>query len=200
MARVRTRPSPRAEADRAAPSPPPTRELADSLLGAWRTNCQVTEFLVRRLPVALWDAAIPGAPRRSFRSVAVHLHNARAWWIRTLGEEHGVSAPALLDPRHATRRQLLAALARSAAGLERLLALGVAAGGRIPPSRRYVWRNLPLDVGHVLAYFVTHEGHHRGQLVMAARALDHRLPAGVTNGLWQWSTFERARTRRGRRA
>ena len=190
---------PRKKADRATPSPPATRELADSLLGAWRTNCQVTEFLVQRLPVALWDTAIPGAPRRSFGSVAVHLHNARARWIRTLGEEHGISAPALL-PRRATRRQLLAALARSAADLERLLALGVAAGGRIPPSRGYVWRNLPLDVGHVLAYFVTHEGHHRGQLVMAARALDHRLPAGVTNGLWQWSTFVRTRTRPGRRA
>lgn len=55
------------------------------------------------------------------------------------------------------------------------------------PAAGYVWRNLPLDVGHVLAYFVAHEGHHRGQLVMAARQLGQRLPPAVTNGLWQWS-------------
>jgi uncharacterized damage-inducible protein DinB len=175
-------------------------ELASSLLGAWRTSCQVTESLVEGLPDGLWDAAIPGAPRRSFGAIAVHFHNSRARWIRTLGQEHGVSAPALLDPRRATRRQLLTALKASATGIERLLALGVSAGGRIPPSRGYVWRNLPLDVGHVLAYFVAHEGHHRGQLVLAARALDRRLPASVTNGLWQWSAFVRARTGpRGRR-
>ena len=51
----------------------------------------------------------------------------------------------------------------------------------------YTWRNLPLDVGHVLAYFVAHEAHHRGQIVLVARALGHRLPPAVTAGLWQWT-------------
>jgi uncharacterized damage-inducible protein DinB len=49
-----------------------------------------------------------------------------------------------------------------------------------------VWRNLSLDVGHVLTYFVAHEAHHRGQIVMVARQAGQRLPAEVTGGLWQW--------------
>ena len=47
------------------------------------------------------------------------------------------------------------------------------------------------DVGHVLAYFVAHEGHHRGQIVMLARQLGHRLPVSTTSGLWQWTKFSR---------
>jgi uncharacterized damage-inducible protein DinB len=54
-------------------------------------------------------------------------------------------------------------------------------------SKGYVWRNLPLDVGHVLTYFVAHEAHHRGQIVMIARQLNQRLPPEVTNGLWWFS-------------
>jgi uncharacterized damage-inducible protein DinB len=68
-----------------------------------------------------------------------------------------------------------------------LLKFGCDQGGNIPPSPSYVWRNLPLDVGHVLTYFAAHEGHHRGQIVMLARQLGHRLPSEITGGLWQWS-------------
>ena len=64
-------------------------------------------------------------------------------------------------------------------------------GGKIPTPSSYIWRNLPLDVGHVLAYFVAHEAHHRGQIVLAARELGYRLPLDVTNGLWQWTTRAR---------
>ena len=75
----------------------------------------------------------------------------------------------------------------SGRGIASLLALGCEQGGQISPKAAYVWRNLPLDVGHVLAYFVAHEGHHRGQIVMVARQLGHRLPPAVTNGLWRWT-------------
>jgi uncharacterized damage-inducible protein DinB len=58
---------------------------------------------------------------------------------------------------------------------------------------------LPLDVGHVLTYFVAHEAHHRGQVVLLARQLGHRLPSSVTNGLWQWTVREREWARADRR-
>jgi len=162
--------------------------LEDSILTSWRTNCRVTAFLIERVPPAIWNARLPDAGLRTFGMVAAHLHNARAGWIRTLGREHGITAPGHVDPRRVTRARLLTALKRSAKGIEALLRLGIDAGGTLPPSRGYVWRNLPLDVGHVLTYFVAHEGHHRGQLVMVARQLGRRLPPAVTNGLWEWST------------
>jgi uncharacterized damage-inducible protein DinB len=162
-------------------------DLGVMLIDSWRTNGRVTTYLIEHLPAALWDAAVPGAPRRTIRMIAGHLHNCRCTWIKTLGREHGIAVPASVDRRKVTRRELLAALRRSSAGMEALLALGIAAGGRVPPSKGYVWRNLPLDVAHVLTYFVAHEGHHRGQIVMLARQLGHRLPSDITAGLWQWT-------------
>jgi uncharacterized damage-inducible protein DinB len=166
-------------------------QLGRTILAAWRTNCRVTAYLVEHLPAALWNEAVPGAPARTVRTIAAHLHNSRARWIRTLGSEHGIVAPALVDLRRVTRAQLLRALPSSARGIEQILELGISAGGEVPPSRGYVWRNLPLDVGHVLTYFVAHEAHHRGHLVAIARQLGHRLPQEVTNGLWQWTTRTR---------
>ena len=158
-----------------------------TLIDSWRTNSRVTAYLVENLPAPLWEAEVPGSPRRTIRMIAGHLHNARCMWIKTLGQEHGIAVPASVDRRSVTRRQLLAALKRSSRGVEALLELGVSAGGRVPPSKRYVWRNLPLDVHHVLTYLVAHEGHHRGQIVMLARQLGHRLPSNVSGGLWNFT-------------
>lgn len=161
--------------------------LGDSILGAWSTNARVTAFLVGQLPAVLWEAAVPGTPRKTVRMMAAHLHNSRRAWIRTLGQPHGVEVPAPVDRFKVSRPELMRALKESGRGIADLLKLGLAHDGAIPPTPRYVWRNLPLDVGHVLTYFVAHEGHHRGQLVLLARQLGHRLPAEVKNGLWLWS-------------
>ena len=167
-------------------------DLRSSILGAWRTNCRVTEHLVAHLPTDLLDADIPGiTPRRPVRTIVGHLHNIRSRWIRTLGVPHGFPAPALVDLRRANRRQLLAALKRSGKGIEDILTLGLDSGGTVPPTPVYTWRNLPLDVGHVLMYFSSHEAHHRGQVVTIARQLGKRLPSSVVNDLWQWSRLQR---------
>jgi uncharacterized damage-inducible protein DinB len=161
--------------------------LRESILNAWATNNRTTVFLIEHLPPVLWTAAVPGAPQRTVRMIAGHLHNARCMWIKTLGQPHGISVPSSVDRRRVSRRQLIGALKHSHHGIATLLDFGCERNGQIPPTPVYVWRNLPLDVGHVLAYFVAHEGHHRGQIVMLARQLGHRLPPAVTNGLWQWT-------------
>jgi len=164
--------------------PPEQRSL---LLNAWRTNNRVTTFLIENISDALWVAAVPGAPRRSVRMIAGHIHNARCMWIKTLGLGHGILSPCVVNRHKVGRKELILALGRSGRGIADLLKLGSEHGGTIPASSSYAWRNLPLDVGHVLTYFVAHEGHHRGQIVMIARQVGHRLPVEVTGGLWQWS-------------
>lgn len=166
---------------------PDALDQQEMLLNAWRTNNRVTIFLFEHLPQELWGAGVPGAPRRTVRMIAGHVHNARCMWIKTLGQEHGVAVPRVVNRHKVGPRELIRALGHSSRGILSLLKLGFANGGTIPISSSYSWRNLPLDVGHVLTYFVAHEGHHRGQIVMLARQLGHRLPVEITGGIWHWA-------------
>ena len=172
----------------------PAIEQRDMLLDAWRTNNRVTVFLLEHLTPELWSAAVPGTPRRTVRMIAGHIHNARCMWIKTLGKEFGIAVPQAVNRYKVGQKELIRALGHSSRGIVSLLTLGFDRGGTIPVSSSYTWRNLPLDVAHVLTYFVAHEGHHRGQIVMLARQLGYRLPVEVTGGLWHFS--KRAREAR----
>lgn len=162
---------------------PKHSEDGKALIAAWRTTNRVTVYLIENLPVELWSKSLPGAPRRTIRTLAAHLHNARCTWIKMLGGRHGIAAPPAVDGRVVRQSELARALARSSEGIIDLMRLGAARGGVVPPA---AWQNFPTDLAHFLCYFVAHEAHHRGQLCMLARQLGHRLPAEVSSGLWQW--------------
>jgi uncharacterized damage-inducible protein DinB len=161
---------------------------ADRLIRAWRTNDRATRYLIEHLPADIWDCEVPGIPRLTVRHVATHLHNSRCRWIKSLGRGRGIAVPALLDLRRARQPQLVRALLRSSAGIIALMRLGAASGGSVP---RATWQNFPTDLAHFLSYFVAHEAHHRGQLILVARQLGHRLPKEVTEGVWQWTRRSR---------
>ncbi|HMA17177.1 MAG TPA: hypothetical protein VKS03_01960, partial [Thermoanaerobaculia bacterium] len=74
-------------------------DLRDAILSAWRTSNLATIFLVEHLPSELWGARVPGAPRRTVRMIAGHIHNARCMWIKMVGKEHGIPVPESVDRR-----------------------------------------------------------------------------------------------------
>lgn len=158
--------------------------VRDSLRSAWTINNRITTYLVERLPDDFWTAKVPGAPRRTVQIIGAHLHNNRCMWIKMAGKKLGVAVPDPVDRQTVTRSQLISALARSSRGILSMLDAAFERDGKMPA---VAWQNYPPDVVHFLAYHVTHEAHHRGQIVMLARQLGQRLPKDVTTGLWQWT-------------
>jgi uncharacterized damage-inducible protein DinB len=159
-----------------------------AIIAAWRTNNRATTYLVEQLPPAIWSMQVPDIPRLTVGMIAAHIHNTRCSWIRSIGARHGVKVPLLVDMRRVRPKELVRALSRSSKGMIDLIELGIARGGRVP---RATWQNFPTDLEHFLGYFAAHEGHHRGQLIMVARQLGHRLPREVAGGVWQWTKFAR---------
>jgi len=151
-------------------------DLGASLLSALATSERITQYLLEALPADAWRAETPGEGR-TIAAVAAHLHNVRLMWLKAAAK--GTKLPAQLDKSKVTKDQARKGLAASHASIAKLVQASLASGGKV--------KNFPPDVAAFVAYLISHDAHHRGQICMLARQVGHRLENQVIFGMWEWN-------------
>jgi uncharacterized damage-inducible protein DinB len=168
----------------------------ESILDAWRINNRVSMFLIEHIPTPLWQASLPGYSRRTVRSIAAHLHNCRCLWMQSLAKGTSIQVPTRIDAKYSTQREVTKALQKSGTQVGLLFEDALKNGGQFTGvSSVFVYGAMPRNAILFLGYALSHEAHHRGQILLMARALDHKFPKTVVAGIWQWSS--RLREARG---
>ena len=156
-----------------------------------------------RHPQALGTRARSSSRTRTIAAIFVHMHHVRRKWIR-------LSAPHLLLPaelnRNCTQAQARKALKASGARcmemIEQLLtsSLELSSSLKLSSSQkeqkflRDGWaRSWPAGP-MMVAYIITHEAHHRGQVCMLANQLGFKLPGAATSAMWGWERMGKTAT------
>ncbi len=168
----------------------PTRsqpfELAHALLEAYAVNERTNQHLLAHLDDQAWRAEPSGGKGRTIAATFAHIHNVRHMWLEVSAK--GTKIPAKLDRNTCTRKQAMAALAKSAEAIGKLLAAALAhPDGRVKDFRP--------DVAGFSGYAVAHEAHHRGQICMLARQVGHPRPGSALRGVGMGQAVARVRVR-----
>jgi uncharacterized damage-inducible protein DinB len=175
--------------------PKTNNDLSRAAARAFAANERMNQLLLKELDPAAWTARPPGKVR-TIAQIFTHVHNVRTKWIRLSAPHLKVSRQ--LARAHATPAQVRAALAQSASHCSEMLAEALGSSSRVTSFVRDGWAKSwpagPNGSGGVemLAYMLTHEAHHRGQICMLAHQLGFKLPGRVTSALWNWERLWRA--------
>jgi uncharacterized damage-inducible protein DinB len=97
--------------------------------------------------------------------------------------------PAQLDRNRCTQRQAKGALAESAARCAEMLSAELA--GRVKYFHGDGWARPWPPNAAMLAYMLSHDAHHRGQVCLLAHQLGLRLPVKAAYGIWNWEKLWR---------
>jgi len=107
-----------------------------------------------------------------------HLHNVRVWHLEKRARNLAEGLRCFETKEEPTRAELKKHLQASAERVERFLeeaALGA-------PKRRPFKRGIAVT----LAYFVAHESHHRGNILLTLRLCGHPVDQATRYAIWDW--------------
>ncbi|HZY39139.1 MAG TPA: DinB family protein [Mucilaginibacter sp.] len=147
----------------------------DPLVETWQINNRINLYLLD----AITEEALAAQSASKGRTVGQqfgHLHSVRMMWLK-------VATPALLEglPKvekdNITKAVLNEALKRSENAISQLLEMAIPTGkikGFKPHATAF------------LGYLISHESHHRGQIMLALKQSGHMVDQKVQYGLWEW--------------
>lgn len=164
-------------------------DLCQVLVESYAVNERMNQIVLEHLDPAAWHAKLPGSKGRTIAAIVAHVHNIRRKWLR-LSAPH-LRLPAPLDRASCTQKQARAALVESAALCSEMLVDALSGAqpdsqSRVESFRRDGWAR-PWPAGAaMLAYMISHEAHHRGQVCMLAHQLGFPLPTKAASGIWAW--------------
>lgn len=151
--------------------------LERQIVGTWRRHDEILLFLLRSIPAKGFAALPSGSRGRDVARQFNHLNRVRLGWLHLHRTGKRPKLPRGDSGPRPSRAELRAALVASGRDVSSFLQECLSDDARP--------RLFGRDVVRWLGYLISHESHHRGQIVLALKQSGFRLPEKVAvQGLW----------------
>ena len=159
--------------------------MKNQLIDTWQINNRMNLLLMDNITDAGMQRSLSTRGGRMVYLQLVHVHNVRMQWLEICAKDIFKKYKTLDKGAAFDRKALCKAFEDSAKGIEELLARSWDDGGKVkgfskgPGGKK--------GVITMLGYFISHESHHRGNILLTLKQSGEKIPDTVKWGLWEWS-------------
>lgn len=152
--------------------------MKEQLLNAWNTHNRMNNLLIDNITDTGMQKTLSTRGGRTVYQQLIHIHNVRMQWLEICAKDI-FKKNKILDKEAGFNKKLLKmALEGSANGIEELLSKSWDDGGKVKGFKK--------GVLSLLGYFISHESHHRGNILLTLKQSGEKIPDIVKWGLWEW--------------
>lgn len=150
-----------------------TKELIET----WKIHSNINLYLLSAIEEEhLMD--ISHSKGRNVGEQFAHIHNVRLMWLKAANPDL-LKGQNKVEKEIITKQLLIAELTNSTTAISSLLQNGFEEG-RIKGFKPHPTA--------FLAYIISHESHHRGQIMLSLKQSGHSVSKKIQYGLWEWSS------------
>jgi len=156
--------------------------MHEELLEAWRTNNRINIFLIDHISTPGMKCTLSKRGGREVARQFAHLHDVRIYHLEKRAKDLSADLTKFQskgsDKVIPKKAELKKALNASSAAIETFLT-DVLDG---KPKRRGFKKGIFTTLG----YFIAHESHHRGSILLALKESGHKLDNKTSYAIWAW--------------
>ena len=143
----------------------------------WQIHNRINLYLLNSIDEG-YLAGLSASKGRTVAEKFAHIHNVRLMWLKAAAPDL-LSGVDKIDKEGITKELLVTALTTSGEAVSQLLQKCFSEGkikGFKPHPAAF------------LGYLISHESHHRGQIMLTLKQSGHPVDKKVAFGMWEWGS------------
>lgn len=154
------------------------KAIVEQLLETWRTNNRINLFLIDHISDDGMKCTLSKRGGRNVVRQFAHLNNVRVWHLENRARDLAKGLYKFDTYEEPDKKRLKECLVASAERIEDFLEQ--CAEGKA--------KRRPLKKGVIatLGYFIAHESHHRGSILLTLKECGQKLDQPMQYAIWEW--------------
>lgn len=153
--------------------------IESQIIETWQIHSRTMLHLIASIPEEAFSATLSKRGGRDISRQFAHLHSVRVTRLKAFARKEGEKLTEFEKGASPDKQTIYDVFKNTGELMEKYLKSCIENGGEVSNFKR--------GVAPMVGYYISHEAHHRGNMLLTMKQTGHRLTDPLKFEIWEWN-------------